>query len=136
MENLSAFLNPEQREHVRGVVSDRFQDPEGNPIQWEFRAVSHRESRDILQQNRKNGEVDYQEYQECITAASVVYPDLRNAELQKGLGTMGDEKETLKALLPTMGELAMAIQLSNRANGLATDAAREIKEAKNGSGRA
>ena len=45
MGNLTAFLaqNAKQVENVKLVVSDRFTDEDGKPLEWEVRCISSRE---------------------------------------------------------------------------------------------
>jgi glutamate synthase domain-containing protein 2 len=53
--------------------------------------------------NQKTGQLEPQVnqslYADLLIAKSVVQPDLQNAELQKAYGTMGDEAQTLRAML-------------------------------------
>lgn len=135
MKNLQAFLHPAQPEHLFGVVSDRFTGEDGKPIPWEFQAVSLAENERLIAActRTKGGETDFDRegYKAKIIAASVVYPDLKNAELQAGLGTQGDEAGTLSALLKTVGEYNCAYLLTNQVNGFAVDGKKELEDAKN-----
>jgi hypothetical protein len=64
-----------------------------------------------------------------MSATAVVYPDLKNAELQKSYGVMGEER-LLKAML-SAGEY---VQLSGKIaeiNGFDNDVNELVDEAKN-----
>lgn len=135
MKSLQAFLNPREEANVKAAVSDRFLGDAGKPIEWEFRAISHEENRELnrecTRKDRKGNETfDAIKYKESLVAKSVVYPDLRSAELQKALGAY-DEVEVLKALLPRLGEFAAAYQAACEANGLIAGAGDELEEVKN-----
>lgn len=119
--SLSAFLkgNAVQKEQVKYVASTRFlseeRDAKGDPIPeaWVLRAVSAREN-DAIQQEctrqvpvpgRKNQyrqEMDNNAYLRKLTAASVVYPNLNDKELQDSYQVMG--AEALLTAMLTAGE--------------------------------
>ena len=66
----------------------------------------------------------------ALTASAVVFPDLKNAELQKTYGVLG-EAELLKAML-YVGEFAELAQAVQELRGLDIDINEEIEEVKNG----
>ena len=95
MGNLTAFLaqNAKQVENVRLVVSDRFTDEDGKPLEWEVRCISSREDETLrrdcqyrVQVPGKRGsfrqEFDNVLYLAKLAAACTVYPNLNDAELQ------------------------------------------------------
>lgn len=111
MSDLSFFLagNVEKRENKRVVVSNRFKDASGKPIAWEIRSISADEddalrkacTRKIPVVGKKNSftqDFDANAYLVKLAAASVVYPDLNNAELQNSYKVMGAEA-LIKAML-------------------------------------
>jgi len=65
-----------------------------------------------------------------LTAAAVVFPDLKNAELQKHYGVMG-EAELLQKMLYA-GEFAELAQQVQALSGLEEDINDLIEEVKNG----
>lgn len=141
MKNLDAFLHPVKQEHLFVPISDRFVDSKGEPIPFEFRPISHEENKAINRRCTRRGKkgeetFDMLEYKWGLTAASLVYPDLTDAQLQEGLGTQGDEVKTLKALLSSLGEFASAVQAAQQVNGFDRSPSEDLEEAKNGSGRA
>lgn len=143
----SAFMaqNVEKIENRKVVVSDRFKDENGKPIEWEIRAIMEDENQAI--QNKcfvnvpvpgKPGvyarEIDQTKYTNAMIAASVVYPDLNDAELQdswakeKNDPSIKTPEKLLKVMLTSaeMGTLASAV-----VNIKKTDEAELIEEAKN-----
>ena len=110
MSNLSYFLAPnaKKRSNKKVVVSDRFCDEMGKPIEWEIRSISSAEDEAIRKSCTKNVPVvgkrnqfrmdfDANGYITKLVTASVIYPDLNDAELQNSYGVMGAE-----ALVKTM----------------------------------
>ena len=98
MGNLAAFLaqNAKQVENVKLVVSDRFTDEDGKPLEWEVRCISSREDETLrrdcqyrVQVPGKRGsfrqEFDNVLYLAKLAAACTVYPNLNDAELQEQL---------------------------------------------------
>lgn len=82
-------------ENIKAVVSDRFTDENGNPIEWELGAVSAKEDDEIKAECTKTVQgkkdqytmqLDGIEYIAKLTAACVKYPDLYDAELQNSYG--------------------------------------------------
>ena len=115
MGNLTAFLaqNAKQVENVRLVVSDRFTDEDGKPLEWEVRCISSREDETLrrdcqyrVQVPGKRGsfrqEFDNVLYLAKLAAACTVYPNLNDAELQDSYGVKCAE-ELISAML-TPGE--------------------------------
>lgn len=93
MNNLSAFLkeNVEPIPNKKLVVSNRFKDAKGNPIEWEIRAITCEENEALqrdayVQRKLPNGqtirEMDQIKYTSLLLAESVVTPDLNSVELQ------------------------------------------------------
>ena len=99
MGNLTAFLaqNAKQVKNVKLVVSDRFTDEDGKPLEWEVRCISSREDETLrrdcqyrVQVPGKRGsfrqESDNVLYLAKLAAACTVYPNLNDAELQDSYG--------------------------------------------------
>lgn len=95
MSNLSAFMKPEALERVREkfVVSDRFQDENGKPVEWELEAPTPKEVNDILDSctrripvNRARTqftqETNRSLYLCRLITAAVKYPNLNDREMQ------------------------------------------------------
>ncbi|MDL2217379.1 phage portal protein [Christensenellaceae bacterium OttesenSCG-928-M15] len=136
--NLSAFLrgNALPMEEREVIISKRFVDKDGKPIPWKIRAVTEEENRTIKdacmsRTTGKGGKVnmhfDAMKYNVRLAAASVVYPDLQDAELQKSYGVMGAEK--LIGVMLTAGEAGELSTVVQETSGF--DIEEEIEEAKN-----
>lgn len=110
MGSLSSFFaaNAEIRENRKIVVSDRFKDEKGNPIEWEIRSISAEEDEALRKECTKNVPIpgkknqyrqnfDSNSYLTKLAVKSVVFPDLHSAELQNSYKVMGAE-----ALIKTM----------------------------------
>lgn len=111
MDSFSAFMaeNVEKLENKRVVISNRFKDAKGNPIEWEIKAVTCEENEDLqrramVQRKLPTGqqvrEVDQIKYTSLLLAESVVYPDLNNAKLQDSYGVKTPEALLKKMLYP------------------------------------
>lgn len=120
------------------VVSNRFKDPNGQPIPWKLRTLSESENEEIrksaTQTVKGKGGQRFQEtkpevYLVKVAAASVVYPDLKNAELQKSYGVIGAEDLLKKMLLA--GEYAALVRKVEELNGFDSDINELVEEVKN-----
>jgi len=105
MGDLSFFLaeNVEKKQNLKVVISDRFKDEKGNPVEWEIRSLGAGEdealrkdcTRRVQIPGKKNAytnDFDGNAYLVKLAAASVVYPDLKDAALQNSYGVMGAEQ--------------------------------------------
>ena len=135
MSSLKALLNPIQVENKEVIVSNRFQE-DGKPVPFVIKPISEKENEQLLRKHTKKDKKTGQEvldrtaYSHALVAAAVVYPDLKNAELQKAYGVLG-EAELLSAML-TVGEFAKLSQAVTELSGLDEDINDLIEEAKNG----
>ena len=115
--NLTAFLaeNAVQVENEKCVVSKRFLDESGKPMEWEIRGLNSKDDEALRKscikrvpvpgrRGQYNSETDYNLYLGKLAAACTVYPNLNDMELQDSYHTMGAE-ELLKTML-TAGEYA------------------------------
>lgn len=129
---LNAFLNPIKSENEEIVISKRFQE-EGNPVKWEIRAIMNDENDNLIKKHTKkdkrgNQIFDRVSYMNELIASSVVYPDLKDAELQKAYGVMGEAQLLSKMLL--VGEYATLAEAVQKISGLDVDEDL-VEEAKN-----
>lgn len=137
----SAFLsqNVERIPNVKFVVSNRFKDENGKPIEWELRAVSSAENDELQrkaivnvpvvgQRGQYNRELDQIKYVGLLLTASVVYPDLNDAELQDSYGVKTPH-ELLKSMLYAKEEENLAKKVMEISN--VEDLEVLVKEAKN-----
>lgn len=120
------------------VVSERFQDEEGRPISWKLRSMAEAENEACRKAatrkvKGRNGvhtqETDTNEYVAKLAVASVVFPNLKDAELQQSYGAMGAETLLRKMLLP--GEYAILVQKVQEMNGFDRDMNELVDEVKN-----
>ena len=147
MANLDLFFadNVELDENVKYVASKRYKDKNGNPLEWELKALSADENDAIKKQCMvrkqvpgKRGqfttEFDNIKYISLLCVNSVVFPDLNNAALQDswskktGLSIMNGS-DLLKVMLKS-GEYDLLSQKVQEVNGY-SDINEDIEEAKN-----
>ncbi|MFH5185723.1 phage portal protein [Paenibacillus sp. TAB 01] len=140
MSTLSAFFAQnvamETTEDV--IVSERFKDEQGNPIPWKLQAISE-DQNDALRKaatKRVKGrggqhvtETDQTEYLARLAAASVVFPNLKDGELQNSYGVRGAEVLIRRMLLA--GEYANLLLKVQEINGFDNDINELVEEAKN-----
>lgn len=97
MSKLSAFLHPvTTQEEKEVVISNRFQDENGNPVPFKIRALAQEENDQITKQAtrqiRVNGQpvekVDSADYTRRMIVAATVEPDFRSKELCDAYGTL------------------------------------------------
>lgn len=134
--SLKAFLrqNAKLPENEKIQISERFIGEDGQPILWELRALTEHENAIIkdssmihtIKKGRRLSNMDTTRYLRRLCAASVVFPDLDNAELQASYNVVGSDRLMEEMLLP--GEYAELMQTVNRINGFNSEALDEAKE--------
>ena len=142
--DLSAFFaaNVEEPEVVEVTISKRFKNKDGNPELFEFKAISNDTDnairkmcirKKLITQGPKKGqheqEFDALKYQTLLTIESMVHPNLRDVELQKQHGVMGEEDLFNKLFLPA--EIADAYRAAEKANGYEKDMSELVEDVKN-----
>ncbi|MDF2611349.1 MAG: phage portal protein [Lachnospiraceae bacterium] len=133
MGSLNAFLHPVQIENKEVIVSNRFQE-DGKPVPFVIKPISQDENKYLIKQFTKkdkkgNESFDRAEYISALTASAVAFPDLKNAELQKAYGVLGESSLLQKMLY--VGEFAILAQEVQELSGLDKDINEDIEEAKN-----
>jgi hypothetical protein len=133
MSSLNAFLNPVKVENQEVIVSNRFQE-DGKPVPFIIRPITQEENKFLIKKHTKKDKkgietFDRAEYVSAMTALSVVYPDLKNAELQNAYGVLGESALLQKMLF--VGEYAELAQKVRELSSLDEDINEEIEEAKN-----
>lgn len=141
MSKFKAFLaqNVAKMENKKVVVSKRFKGENGKPIEWEIRAIDSEENEELQRRAMvtvnvpgKRGavtrEMDNVKYTSMLLTASVVYPDLYDAELQDSYGVKTPEALLKKMLYPAE-EAVLAQEVVNFQN--ADDLDSLVDEAKN-----
>lgn len=119
------------------MVSIRFKDAEGKPVPWKLRSITEEENQECRRAatrkvKGKNGvytpEIDPNDYMAKLMVTSVIYPDLKNSELQKSYGVLGAESLLRKMLLP--GEFAALGERVQALNGFDRDMNELVDEVK------
>lgn len=139
MSGLNAFLsqNAIKAENEKHVISDRFVDGKGEPIPWEIRALTAEEDEALrktcTKKIRNKGiitqETNYEEYMAKLIVECVVFPNLRDKELQESYGVLGADKLVRKML--TSGEYAELLEKVQLVNGFDVGMDGLVEEAKN-----
>lgn len=136
MSSLSAFLNPIKVENKEVIISKRFVE-NGEPVPFVIKAITQEENKQLLKKytkkEKKNGQViekfDRAAYVTAMVTYAVVIPDLKNAELQKAYGVLGEDNLIQKMLL--MGEFATLSEEVQILSGIDVDINEDIEEVKN-----
>ena len=132
--DLYGFLHPEMSGEEEVIVSKRFKDKAGKPVPFVIRPLTQEENEVLIKKNtktEKNGERSFAQmaYVADMIAAAVIFPDLKNAELQKAYGVLGEAK-LLKAMLYS-GEYATLSTEVQRLSGFDVSEEELAEEAKN-----
>lgn len=138
--NLQAFMAQNVRtvETQKIVISDRFIGEDGQPIPFKFKAITSEEEAAIRKdcmvkvKVKKHLTVDRPDQEAFLTklaATCIVYPDLKNEELQNSYGVRGDDVLLKTMLLP--GEYQEVLNIVQEINGYGKDMNELRDEAKN-----
>ena len=141
MSNIKQFLrtNKKVKPNAFYAASDNFLDADGKSILWEIRPLSTEENETIKAQcteviedgyRKPKVSVDSKMIQAKQIVASVVFPDLFNAELQDSYGVKTPE-ELLFAMLDGAGDYQRLVMFILKYNRLDVTLDDRIKEAKN-----
>lgn len=110
--SLSAFLaqNAKQVDNRKIVVSPRFVDENGKPMEWEITCITAHENQKIRKDSIRNvptgkrgqytQDFDASLYQAKLATRSVVFPDLNDKELQDSYEAMSAEQLVSVMLAP------------------------------------
>lgn len=148
MSSLELFFaeNVAVEENVKYVASKRYKNKDGNPIEWEIRALSADENDSIKKQcivrkpvpgkrGQYNNEFDNIKYISLLCENSIVLPDLKNAALQdswsKKAGYPIMNGGDLLRVMLNSGEYDLLSQKVQEVNGYLDDINESIEEAKN-----
>ncbi|MEI7027904.1 phage tail assembly chaperone [Paenibacillus sp. y28] len=140
MSDLSVFFAQNAASEVieEFAVSDRFKNKNGEPVLWQVRSMTEGENEECRKSatkriKGKNGsyttETNPDEYLAKLVVSSVVFPNLKDAELQKSYGIMGAEALLRKMLRP--GEYAALVQKVQALNGFDRNMDELVEEVKN-----
>jgi len=119
MLNLSAFLaqNVKKQENVKVVVSNRFTDENGKPLEFELKAITSAQNEEIKSSvlDGNNPKKMDLEYARKLLVSCMVCPDINDKGLQDSYGAMGAEDLLGNMLLP--GEYARLLSKAKEING-------------------
>lgn len=119
-----AFLreNAITPEPVKAVISKRFSGKDKKPVEWVLQPITEKKHTEIKKsctarkwvRGRLTTEFNNQLYLLRLAAASVAFPDLKDADLQKNWGVVGEAELLAAMLLPgEMAELQSRVQEIN-----------------------
>lgn len=138
MSEITRFLkqNKPKRETVKYIASKAFIDENGKPIEWTLKPVNSRKNDEISNEcmgdvNAKAGSAKFNvgKYNSMFIAASVVEPNLYNAELQDSYGVKTPH-ELLLEMVDDIGEYNSLLAKVQEISGTKTFT-QLIEEAKN-----
>lgn len=127
--SMRAFFkeNVEQLENVMYVASERIKDENGNPVEWELRHIPNKVMNDIKKRAMNGSDAIDEALVMCVHA--VVYPDLRDSDLQDSYEVKKPTDLLLELL--TSAELDQLELFVMSMNGYDEDLADKVKNAKN-----
>lgn len=116
-------------------------DEKGNPLDWEFKHISSKENEELRDSctievpivgkgNAYRMKLKYTEYIRKMIAASVVVPDLYDAELQDSYGVKTPE-DLLMAMVDDPGEYSDLMAFVQKFQGFNVSFEDKVDEAKN-----
>jgi len=120
------------------IVSERFKDDKKNPMVWKLRTLTEAENADIRASATKRVQVkrgvtlpetNPNEYMAKLIVASVVFPNLKDADLQKSYNVIGAENLVRTMLIA--GEYSTLAEKVQIINGFDKDLNDLVDEAKN-----
>jgi len=138
MSELSMFLkeNKVRKENAFFAATKSLADKDGKPLLWEIRAVTTREDeefRDLctrFDEKTKRFRLDVNRYMAKFTAASVVFPNLYNAELQNSYG-VGTPEELIREILDDPAEYQTFVRFVQKFGASDAPLSERIEAAKN-----
>lgn len=143
MSNFSMFMrsNKKQKENGRYAPTKSLLDEKGNPLEWEFKHITSKENDKIRdactvevpvtgKPNMYRPKLKTAQYIRDMITASVVYPDLYDAELQDSYGVKTPE-DLLYAMIDDPGEYSELAAFVQRFQGFDTSFEDKVEEAKN-----
>lgn len=143
MSEFSRFMKANKivKENERHVATESLCDEEGKPLEWEFRHISSKENEEIREKctvdvqvtgkpNMYRPRLNSSKYVRNMIAASVVYPDLYDAQLQDSYGVKTPE-DLLLEMVDDPGEYNMLAEYVQKFQGFQASFQDKVDEAKN-----
>lgn len=113
MNGLELFFkqNAIEKENIKYAASERFQGEDKKPLEWELKALTADEDKELrnmctklIPVPGKKGQMvpqlNLNDYMAKLAAASIVYPELDNAKLQDSYGAHTKPELLMSMLLP------------------------------------
>lgn len=142
MSDLTRFMKKNQilQENTTYPATKSLVDEKGNPLLWEIRPIDTRTNDELIDAcsydvpiTGKPGifrtKVDQIKYKAMLVSSSVIYPNLRDTELQDSYGVI-NEIDLVREMIPCAGEFAQFVEFINNYNGF-TPLQETVDEAKN-----
>ena len=133
--SLNAFLNPIPVANTKVVISDRFVE-DGKPVEWEIKPLMTEDNEFLMRKHTKRDKktqieiMDRNAYLAEMITTCVVFPDLKNTDLQKAYGVLGEQKLLSKML--TAGEYtALSVEIQKLSGFDAEQDTEVVEELKN-----
>ncbi|MDR0222617.1 MAG: hypothetical protein LBI38_03650 [Oscillospiraceae bacterium] len=138
MGELSLFLkeNKAKKENAFFAAAKSLKDGGGKPLLWEIRAVTTREDEEFrdactrFDDEAGRFRLDVNRYMAKLAAASVVYPNLYNAELQNSYGANTPE-ELIREMLDEPAEYQAFVRFVQKFGETDVSLSERIENAKN-----
>lgn len=143
MSDFAKFMkaNKIAKENEKHAVTRSLRDENGKPLEWEFRHISSAENEDIREScmaeipvtgkpNMYRPKLKTSLYIRRLIAASVVVPDLYDAELQNSYGVNKPE-DLLLAMVDDAGEYNELAAYVQKLQGFDVTFDEKVNEAKN-----
>lgn len=143
MSNLSLFLkkNKKVKENTNYAATKSLCDDKGKSLEWEIKPLTTKENERIREDctyevqvkgkpNQFRPKINSNEYLARMIVASVVEPNLNNAELQDSYGVKTPE-DLLKEMIDDPGEYSDFAVFIQQFNGFTETLDEEVEEAKN-----
>ena len=143
MSKFALFMkqNKTAKENEFHTVTKTLCDEQGNPLEWEFRHITSKEherirdgaTRDVPVTGKPNmfrQKMDTAKYSRDLAVASIVSPDLYDAELQDSYGVKTPE-DLLMEMVDDPGEYTDLIAFVSKFQGFNVAFEDKVEEAKN-----
>lgn len=143
MSSFERFMkkNKKVKKNLRIVATKSLTDEKGTPLEWEIRPLTSTEDDEIRYEctkdvpvtgkpNQYRSKTDIPKYLAMATSSCVVYPDLRDKDLQDSYGVTKPEA-LLKEMIDDPGEYQDFLAAVQKFNGFDIPIDEEVEEAKN-----
>lgn len=143
MSQFTRFMkqNKVKRENTKYAATKSLTDEKGNPLLWEIKPLSTKENETIREDctidvqikgkpNVFRPKLNTSAYLAKMVAASVVYPDLLDADLQDSYDVSKPE-DLLEAMVDDPGEYQDFVAFVQKFNGFTASLEDKVDEAKN-----